>query len=89
MSKPINIASIRILANSDANVFAKAITGYGLKVIGVHNQDPLETRVQKESIEAMSSIIMEDIDDGIELTRAQKTICQIAEDHGFIVRPIT
>lgn len=81
----MDIETLRILATSDQEVFAEAINSFGMEVVGTKNMDPLEKRVQVESIEAMASVITEDINDDAELTPAQSAIRKIAEDVGLIV----
>jgi hypothetical protein len=81
----MNIESLRILANSDQDVFAETITSFGMKVIGTKSDDPLEKRVEVESVQAMASEITEDVNDNVDLTPAQSAIRKIAEEVGLIV----
>ena len=80
------LASLRVLANGDARVFAEAIKKFGLQVVGLRNNDPLETRVQNESIQALASTMTEDVDDPVGLSRDTISAMRIAEEHGYIVK---
>ena len=81
----MNIDTLRILANSDQDVFAETITSFGMKVIGTKSDDPLEKRVEMESVEAMASIITEDVNDNADMTPAQISIQEIANEVGLII----
>jgi len=81
-----NLSTLRILANSDPYVFAEEIKKYGLQVVGLRNRDPLETRVQAESVSAIASTLTEDIDDPVGLHPATVQAMRIAEEFGYIVK---
>jgi len=82
-----NLQSLRILALGDPRVFAETIyRQFGLKVIGLRNNDPLESRVQKESISAMASVITEDADELMEISSPRLAVKKLAESCGYIVR---
>lgn len=80
------LSSLRILANSDARVFAEAIKKFGLKVVGLRNNDPLESKVQSESIHALASTMTEDVDDPVGLSKPTIQAMRIAEEYGYIVK---
>jgi len=81
----MNLSTLKILAESDPAVFADAIETFGIKVVGVKDNDPLNKRIQQESIVAMASVITEDVNDDAEFTPLQKAIKAIAEENGYIV----
>ena len=82
-----NLQSLRVLASGDPRVFAETIyRQFGLKVIGLRNNDPLESRVQKESISAMASVMTEDADELIEISPARLAVKRLAEDFGYIIK---
>jgi hypothetical protein len=88
MNHRILIESLTILADSDPRLFAETIRQYGLEVIGLKNNDPLEKQVQLETIESMASVITESIDENEELHPTILAIKQLAEARGYIVRLI-
>jgi hypothetical protein len=81
-----SLPSLRVLANSDPRVFAEAIKRFGLQVVGLRNNDPLETRVQNESVSAIASVLTEDADDQFDLPKSTVAAMRIAEEHGYIVK---
>jgi hypothetical protein len=81
-----SLSTLRVLANSDPYVFAEAIKKYGLRVVGLQNRNPLETRVQSESVSAIASTLTEDIDDPVDLPRQSVDAMRIAEEYGYIVK---
>lgn len=81
-----SLSTLRVLAAGDPHVFAEAIKRFGLKVVGYRNNDPLETRVQSESITSIASTLTEDVDGPVSLPRATIEAMRIAEDHGYIVK---
>ena len=82
----VTLSALRVLANSDRRVFAEAIKSYGLKVIGLRNNDPLATKIQVESVSAIASTLSEDIDDPVGLSKKAEKAMQIAEEYGYIVK---
>lgn len=81
-----SLPSLRVLANGDPRVFAEAIKRFGLQVVGYRNNDPLETRVQSESVSAIASVLTEDADDQLDLPRSTVEAMRIAEEYGYIVK---
>ena len=81
-----SFSTLRVLAISDKQVFAEAIKDFGLEVIGFKNNDPLNKKVQVESIVAMASAITEDADDNVDIPAEVIAAKRLAEDLGYIVR---
>ena len=80
-------STLKTLAVGDPNVFAETLLrNFGLKIIGIKNIDPLETRVQSESIAAMASVITEDIDNIPDIHPIRLEAKKLAEDYGYIVK---
>lgn len=78
--------SLEVLAKSDATLFNEAIKRFGLQIVGTHERDPLKTQVQEEVVTAMSSVIVEDAYDKVELTPTQEAVYQLAEKYNYIVQ---
>ena len=66
-----SIEAMEILAVSDQPVFESLMEHIGLRVEGKVNGDPLEKRVQTESIAAIATEITEDAHDYIECDNAR------------------
>jgi len=82
----MTLSTLRVLAKGDVNVFAESIKDFGLRIVGSHNTDPLESRVQVESVSAIASAIMEDVNDQVELPKKTLQVMRLAEEFGYIVK---
>ena len=81
----MNENTLRILANSDPQLFANALKKYGLEITGVANSNPLNTRARQADIASIASELTEGIYDYRELNPAQQRARQIAEEAGYII----
>lgn len=76
---------MEVVANGDPYLFEHMIQADGLEIVGVVNDDPLETRVQSESIDAIASMLTEDVYNPHELTPRQRALKNMAEARGYVV----
>lgn len=85
MTKLPSLESMEILAVSDQPVFESLMAHIGLQVEGRVSEDPLETRVQTESIASIASEITEGVHDYVEVDPRLHTFKAMAEDYGYVV----
>ncbi len=77
--------SVLKIAAADSTLFEHLVNQTGLQIVGARNDDPLESTVQSEAIEAMASTITESIYDRVQLSPQHKAVKQLAESLGYIV----
>jgi hypothetical protein len=85
MTKIPSIESMEILAVSDRAVFESLMNHIGLRIEGRVNEDPLETRVQSESVVSIASEITEDANNFVRCNPRLQGFKQMAEDYGYVV----
>jgi hypothetical protein len=85
MTKLPSLQAMEILAVSDQPVFESLMDHIGLHVEGKVNEDPLETRVQTESVAAIASEITEEAHGFVECDSRLGEFKQMAEDYGYVV----
>ena len=83
--KQITADALKILARSDPRLFSEALKQFGLRIIGMQNTDPLNTRTRTEDIASIASEITEAVDDYHEISNRATLARQIAEQAGYIV----
>ncbi len=77
---------MKIIANSDPTLFEHLLKDEGLRIVGLHANDPLEHSVQSESVEAIASVINDDeICHPNQFTQRQQSFKRLAEDLGYII----
>ena len=81
----MNFETMRVLSETDELTFKRELSRFGLRVVGNNEYSNLNPVVQKEQVEAMGSLISEDVDERLELTRDQRLLKNLAESKGFIV----
>lgn len=81
----MNFETMKILAETDVPTFKRELLRFGLRVAGRDEYSNLKPMVQNEQVEAMSSLISEDVNERTELTRDQRLLKNLAESKGFIV----
>ena len=84
MKQP-NMRVLKIIANSDPYLFEHLVHAEGLRIVGIINNNPLDTEVQTESVLAIASTLTEDAHDQIEMTRRQYDLKRIAENLGYVI----
>lgn len=85
MTRLPSLQAMEILAVSDRTVFESLMNHIGLRVEGRANTDPLETKVQTESVAAIASEITEEAHGFVECDRRLHGFKQMAEDYGYVV----
>ena len=85
MTRLPSLQAMEILAVSDQPVFESLMDHIGLHVEGKVNEDPLETRVQTESVAANASEITEEAHGFVECDPRLGEFKQMAEDYGYVV----
>ncbi len=76
---------LRMIANSDPNLFEHHLRQAGLTIVGRRDRDPLRNTFQAESVVAIASTIGEDIDETLVMTPYQLKLRNLAEQAGYEV----
>lgn len=82
----MKLPSLRVMkiATADPALFESLMARAGLRVAR-RNEDPLETRVQQEAIEALASVINEDVNGKVRLSPYHRQLRTLAEQAGYVV----
>jgi len=83
-----SLAALESLAKCDAPTFCNILESIGLRVLGMHEFDPLDIRVKKQTVASLASNMAEAVDDKIDLDPDLAAIKNLAESFGYIVEII-
>ena len=80
-----SLAALEVLAKCDTSTFCSILESIGLRVLGTHEFDPLDIRVEEQTVASLASNMTEAIDDDIDLDPELAAIKNLAESFGYIV----
>ena len=83
-----SLAALEVLAKCDTSTFCSILESIGLRVLGTHKFDPLNIRVEEQTITSLASNMAEAIDDDIDLNSELAAIKNLAESFGYVVEII-
>jgi hypothetical protein len=79
-----SLSVMNIAASGDPALFEHLMGRLGLRLVR-RNDDPLQTQVQEEAVQAIASVISEGIHERVKLDRYRRHLKEIAEKTGYIV----
>lgn len=86
-----SLESMEILAVSDPEAFGSLMEHIGLPIVGIAEDDPLETRISESTVAAIATEITEDVNEYVDIDPRLFGYKEMAEDYGYVVSldPIT
>jgi hypothetical protein len=80
-----SLAVLEVLAKCDTHTFCNILESIGLRILGTHEFDPLDIRVEEQTVASLASNMTEAIDDDIDLDPELAAIKNLAESYGYVV----